>query len=505
MIGQASSTLINAIAIIIVARFLGSTNYGQVAIAMVPISIAGLLIDLGINGALVNYLAQYRSEGRASDVNSILKAGLMINILASSILTVLVFISSEYLANHVFHQPEIKVLIQVSSLTLIAQSLFNTARSIFIGYERMKLVSLLVVIQSILKSFLSPLLVYLGFGALGAVTGSTASILVAAFVGVTLIYITYQRQEIDRPSTISLLEASKTLLSYGAPLFLAVTIRGSIGQIYNFLMALHVTPSDVGNYRAATNFLVLISFFTIPITTVLFPLFSKIPQSDNGQLEKVYRNAVKYAALITVPITSVLILLSDQIVQIVYGSAYNQTSNYLKLVCAPFLLVGIGRQINGSLLNSQGNTRPIFNGSVIVFLVGLPLSLYLIPLMGVTGLLVTVITATLVGIVYILFWINRNFGFSLDWRASTKIYLSSAIAFVLLSLLLPLAKLQDWLQLLLGSAAYAVIYLALIVFFKTLTIADVKDLRRILASTGPLRPFFNLFLTIIEKTLSQMQ
>ena len=499
MIGQVSSTLITAIAIIIVARFLGSTNYGQITIAMVPISIAGLFIDLGINGALIKYLAQYRSEGRILEANSFLKAGLTINILASSILTVLVFISSEYLANQVFHQPEIQVLIQVSSINLIAQSLFNTARSIFVGYERMNLVSLLVVVQSITKSFLSPVLVYLGYGALGAVTGHTAAILVAGVVGVVIVQLTYLKQGMGRESSIKFVEASKTLLSYGAPLFLSIIIGGSIMHIYNFLMALNVTPSEVGNYQAATNFPVLISFFTIPIVTVLFPLFSKIPQSDKGQLAAVYRNAVKYSALITVPITSVLILLSDPIVQIIYGSTYDQTSNYLKLVCVPFLLIGIGHQINGSLLNSQGNTRPPFISSVLVFLVGLPLSLYLIPRMGVTGLLITMITATITGLLYLLFWINRNYGFSLDWGASAKIYLSSAIAFTPLYYILPSLELQEWPQLFLGGAAYAIIYLAMILLLKTLTIVDLQNLRRMFSTMGPLTPLFNFLLSVFEK------
>jgi O-antigen/teichoic acid export membrane protein len=214
----------------------------------------------------------------------------------------------------------------------------------------------------------------------------------------------------------------------------------------------------------------------------------------------VYRNAVKYTALITVPITSVLILLSDPIVQIVYGSSYNQTSNYLKLICVPFLLIGLGSEINGNLLNGQGNTRPIFKSSILVFFVGFPMSLYLTPLMGVSGLLITMITVIIVRVVFIQFWINRNFGFSLDWRASAKIYLS----FAPVSLLLPLSKLQDWHQLLLGGSTYAVIYLVMIMIFKTLTLDDVHDLRRILASTGPLKPFFNLFLTLIEKTQARI-
>jgi len=499
MIGQVSSTLITAIAIIIVARFLGSTNYGQVTIAMVPISIAGLFIDLGINGALIKYLAQYRSEGRISEANSFLKAGLGINILAGSILTALIYISSGYLAKQIFHQPEIQVLIQVSSLNLLALSLLNTARSIFVGYERMNLVSLLVVVQSITKSFLSPVLVYLGYGALGAVTGHTTAILVAGVLGVVIVQLTYLKQGMGGESSIKFVEASKTLLSYGAPLFLSIIIGGSIMHIYNFLMALNVTPSEVGNYQAATNFPVLISFFTIPIITVLFPLFSKIPQSDKGQLAAVYRNAVKYSALITVPITSVLILLSDPIVQIVYGSAYDQTSNFLKLVCVPFLLIGIGHPINGSLLNSQGNTRPLFISSVLVFLVGLPMSLYLIPRMGVTGLLITMITATITGLLYLLFWINRNYGFSLDWRTSAKIYMSSAIAFTPIYYILPSLELQEWPQLFLGGAAYAIIYLAMILMLKTLTIVDLQNLRRMFSTMGPLTPLFNILLSVFAK------
>jgi O-antigen/teichoic acid export membrane protein len=381
--------------------------------------------------------------------------------------------------------------------------MLNTAKSIFIGYEQMKLVSLSVIIQSITKSVLSPLLIYFGYGTFGATIGHTAAILVAGIGGIILVQLTYLKKRNGVVSSINFVEASKTLLSYGIPLFLSVLINGSITQLYNFLLALNVSPSEVGNYQAASNFPVLIIFFTMPISTVLFPLFSKISLGDNGQLGAVYQNAVKYSALITVPVTSVLILLSDPIVQLIYGDAYPHTSGYLKLVCVPFLLIGLGYQINSNLLNGQGKTRPTFISSIIVFLVGLPLSLFFIPWMGVTGLMISMIIATLAGIVYILFWISRNFDFSLDWMASAKIYLSSTITFVIISLILSLMKLEHSTQLLLGGAAYVVTYLVMIVLLKTLTINDVRDLKRILASTGPLRPFFNLVIIVIEKTLGR--
>ena len=141
MIGQISSTIITALAMILIARVLGATNYGQFTIAMIPINIAGIFLDLGVNSALIKYIAQYRSEGRTNEAVIFLKAGLTIDVLVGFFLTILVFLLSGFLATQVFHQPEIRVLIQVSSLNLVAMSLLNTAKSIFIGYERMKIVS----------------------------------------------------------------------------------------------------------------------------------------------------------------------------------------------------------------------------------------------------------------------------------------------------------------------------------------------------------------------------
>jgi len=503
MLGQVFSTIVNALAIIFIARLLGSINYGQVTIAYIPISTASLFLDLGVNGALVKYLAQYRSEERITEARALLKTGLIINTLAGLIFTIITYILSGYLATQVFHQPEINLLIQVSSINLLAQSLIYSARSIFIGYERMELVSLMVILQSVLKSILAPVLIYVGYGTLGAVTGQTASLVVAGIVGVLLIKVIYTKLRNGGGDNTNFVHTAKIILSYGVPLFFSLLLSGAIVQIYDFLMAFHVAPSDVGNYQAAINFRVLISFFIIPIATVLFPLFSKIPHDVNGNLASIYQNAVKYSALITVPLTSALILLSEPLVRIVYGSTYAQTPNYLHLVCVPFLLVGIGAQINDNLLNGQGKTRAFFMSNILTFTVGLPLSLYLIPRIGVTGLLITTILAQLTGLIYTTLWINRNLRFSINWGSSAKIYLSSAIPFIILSQILSMINLPNWTQLILGGILFLTLYITMILATRTLTIKDIENLRPILSSMGPFTPIFNIILDISEKIINR--
>ncbi len=53
LLGQISSTLVLAIGMLLVARFLGPANYGSFHKTHSVISIALLLINLGLNGAII--------------------------------------------------------------------------------------------------------------------------------------------------------------------------------------------------------------------------------------------------------------------------------------------------------------------------------------------------------------------------------------------------------------------------------------------------------------------
>ena len=501
LIGQVSSTLITAIAIILVARFLGSTSYGQITIAMIPISLASMFTNPGVNAGLTKYIAQYRAEKKTGDIRTLLTTGLLINTAASVILLLIVNLSTGYLVEKVFHQPDIRMLIQVASLQLLAQALISTTRSIFVGFERMKYVSLMVIIQSILKSVLAPLLVIIGMGSLGAVLGNTASLIVTGAIGSILVITAFLRRPTKLESTISHAEAFRILLTYGFPLYLAVLIGGATTQVNNFLMAIHVDAFSIGNYQAAINFSVLINFFIMPISTVLFPLFSKIEPKENNKLGLIYQNSVKYAGLIIVPLTSALILLSGPIVAIIYGTSYPLTAYFLQLFCINFLFIGIGAYCTGSLLNGQGMTKTIFIGSLLNLCTTLPLGFYLIPRYGIPGLIWTSIIAPKGALFYFLWQIKKNLGFTVKWKTSIKIYLSSAIPFIMVYYLLQTFDLNEWLSLLLGGCLFIVMYLFFVLTFRVLDRDDIQDLRLILSAMGPLTPIFNIFLTFFEKLM----
>ncbi len=54
------------------------------------------------------------------------------------------------------------------------------------------------------------------------------------------------------------------------------------------------------------NFVVLITFFIMPITTMMFPAFSKLdPEKDRDSLRNVFRFSVKYGSLLVLPVIAI--------------------------------------------------------------------------------------------------------------------------------------------------------------------------------------------------------
>ena len=94
-----ASTAISAIGAIIVARLLGSTSFGLIAIATIPVNIALKSLNNGIRPALVNHIVENRVKGNDEKIKSIVLAGFTVNLSIGLVATFVVYLSSGYLSN----------------------------------------------------------------------------------------------------------------------------------------------------------------------------------------------------------------------------------------------------------------------------------------------------------------------------------------------------------------------------------------------------------------------
>ncbi len=498
--GQVTSTLIVALGMIYVSRVLGDTTFGVVSIAQAPIGVAYLLINVGTDQALIKYLSQFRYEKKREDLRLLIESGVIISVALGLFYSFVTYLSAGFIANQVFHEPAIEVLVKVFSVAILGQSLITTSWAVIIGYERMSLKSYHSIFYSILKSLTGPILVYMGYGPVGAALGEAGPMMFAGVLGLVFIYILWKSTKKSQ-STLSHWEGMKMLLLYGYPLFFSNIVAGIRPYINTYLLSQYVAKNLIGNYSVATRFSALLGFVVTPISQTMLPLFSKF-ENKQEDLEYVYKASIKYTSFIVYPMVAAIIAMSPQIIEILYEGAYPQAPLYMKIYLALFFFTGLGSLSNLRLFNSQHMTKTSLNINLIQNLVTLPLNIFLVPRYGVVGLLISELFAPRVGTLYSLWAIKKKFGFSPDYQATVKTFIPSFIGFAAAAYTLTLVSWNPWLELFSGGLLVLVIYLVGIVALGSLSKRDVQDIRIITESIGPISGLARPFLEIIERYAS---
>jgi len=495
--GQIASTIVLAIGMLFVAKLLGPSNYGSFNKAQSVVQIAFLLMNLGISSAMTKFLAQYRHENKPGTLKVLVETGLILNLIVSILLTAIVYSISGYVANNVFNEPEQQQYIRYLSISIIGQAIMTYSFGVTVGYERMDLRSIQSFAYSVLKSIISPILVFIGYGTLGAIIGHTSPILISGLLGLVFIWSIYRQQPNVEPD-ITHVEAARMILSYGFPLYLTVLFSGSLPHLYTALLGMWVSNEYIGNYSVTLNFSVLLSFVTIPIGTAIFPLFSKL-EENHDELGFLYRNAVKYSTLFGYPISFTIMALADQIIYVLFQDQYIYAAHFLRVYMLTFIFIGFGMVGNSPLLNSQKRTDLTFRATLVRFVIAIPTSLVLIPRMGVIGLLITLIIGGGVNTMFNLFSVRRTFGFGIDTKFLAKNLIISVSSFGVVYYTFKTIILNPWVELILGGTLSVLIYLVGFVALKAFSKQDYKNLTRLSSSFGPLKPLVRRMVDILAR------
>jgi O-antigen/teichoic acid export membrane protein len=500
--GLVISTVISSLGTIAISIFLGEDNMGLYYVAINAPNLIATFRDWGVNTAMVRYSAQYNHQNDTAKIRSIFVSGLAFELILGIILTIFSIAISGYLAE-IFQRPAIGQLIQITSLIILTGALMNTATAAFTGMEQMHLNSIMLIVQSIIKTALIIGLVVLGLGTLGAVTGMIIAALIAGIVGLAFTYSMYRSLQKPTDGRLSLIENIKALLKYGLPISIGSILTGFLTQYYTYVLAIFVAADAlIGNYSVATNFVVLITFFATPVTTVLLPAFSKLDyKKDHAVLKNVFQYSVKYAALIVIPVTAIVIVLAQPAIGTIYGNKYTDAPLFLSLLSIAYLFTALGNLSTGNLLNSQGDTKFNLKTNLLTVAVGFPVSTLLISQFGTIGLIVTTLLVGIPGLLWSIVFINKRYKISIDWMSSAKILFSSTIAAVITYLVNAYLSFSNPVELIIGCLVYIIIFVPVALITRTVNETDVGNMKEIVGGLGPLQKPLTIIIKIIEKLM----
>jgi O-antigen/teichoic acid export membrane protein len=510
MIGVVLSTVIMAIGTIFLARVLpDASEYGVYGVALIPSSIINFFRDWGINSAMTKQIASLRTENRNEEVHDVIVSGMIFEVVSGAALSLLCYVLSGFLAN-VLNAPEAAPLIAIMSVSIFAGAVLAAATSIFVGYENMKLNSLTVVCQAIVKTAVGPLLVIVGYGVYGAIVGAAVSYVAAGAIGAAAVFVFFLRplQKRGKGGKHHFYRTIKPMFAFGAPLMVSNFVIGVLPLVINSLMFIYAGALMYGNYTAALNFAVLSTFLTLPINTVLFPAFSKLnADKDAGLLQTVFASSVKYTSVFMVPATLAIMILATPMVNTLFGylpsgdPKYAFAPYFLALTVAVNLFALVGNYSVGNFLAGVGETKLLMKQGILTLALGLPLAFILVPTYGVVGGILGNLFAAVPSMIWGLYWIWKHYKVKVDIHSSAKIAIASLIASVATALLLSIFYAPDWLRLFFGFTAFIVVYLSSAPLVGSNNQADLNNLRTMLSGLGVVSKMLEIPFRFMEKSL----
>ncbi len=506
--GLIVSTVVSAIGSIFIARLLGSDLYGLYTIALsAPASIA-VFRNWNVSVAVTRCTTQCRTENRTDEIRSVFVTGLIFDIALGLTLSLISFALSNFIAATVFNRPSIASLIQIASVSILTTGMVNSATAIFVGMETMKPNNIVLIVQSVLKTLIVIILVILGLGTSGAVIGYTISSVFAGLIGVLLVWVIYKN--LPRPITTKLQIKAylTTMLAYSIPLSLSAFIVSAQTQFYTFLLPIYYAAENtlIGSYGISASFVVLISFFSIPITTMLFPAFSKFTaEKDRETLQNFFQYSVKYASLFVVPVAFLIICVAEPAVSTLFGDTYNSAPLFLALLAASSLLTAVGVFSMDNLIKSQGQTKYLLKLTTITAIIGFPMGAILILSFGVLGLIIASFMAGVPSLILQLVFVWKHYGVTVDWGSSIKILISSAIPAAITYTIISYIPFASWLRLVIGVIMFIVMLIPTLLFSRAINKSDINNLRELTSNFGLVTKLSIVALKVLEKAMDILQ
>jgi O-antigen/teichoic acid export membrane protein len=239
---------------------------------------------------------------------------------------------------------------------------------------------------------------------------------------------------------------------------------------------------------------------------MLFPAFSKLnPKDDKETLKNVYQFSIRYASILVVPVAALVMTLAEPAVATLFGDTYGTAPLFLALLSITYFYTATGSLTTGNFIISQGKTKFIFHLTALTTAIGIPVGYILIMTFGVLGLIATTLIAGIPSLLISIFWIKKHYELTVDWRSSTKILFASAIAAIPTYVLVSQLEVSNWIRLVIGAGFFIIVYVFAALFTRTVTRADISNIRNMISGIGGLNRIISRLLDMIEKMIDVLR
>jgi O-antigen/teichoic acid export membrane protein len=416
---------------------LGATHYGLWALVGSVVAY-GSLLDLGIAGAVIKYVAEYRATGEHDQAHSLVATALRLYALLGLIavaLSVVLALLFPHLFNVLPHERAMATaLVLLAGISVGISIPCTLSVAVLRGLQRFDLVNLISSIGTLLSLTAIVAVLLLGGGVLGMVVVNIPVVLVMQ--GVSIRFINRTAPELRFGWRGAKRSWVRTILSFSSSLFvidLATRLQTKTDEmvIGAFLPISSITP-----YSLALRLSEIAQILADQFIKVLLPLASELhAEDDRSRLRSLYIASTRLTLAICLPVGCVLVILARAILGVWVGESYTHHAHLVAILTLASLIV-TSQWPAGAILQGMARHRLLAVTSTCSALANLALSIALLHPFGLTGVaLGTLIPTATECLGFILPYATRVIGVSAT-EALKEIFLPALLPAIPLVILL---------------------------------------------------------------------
>tara|TARA_R110001599_G_scaffold99341_1_gene254712 strand:- start:12632 stop:13951 length:1320 start_codon:yes stop_codon:yes gene_type:complete len=378
-------TLLTFVLSVVLARSLGVAGYGVYSFALSVLMILSIPIQSGIPTLAVREAAKAMARNQFPLIGLVLWWGnrlvLSYTLILCVLLAVFILVAGEWADTQRFHV----VVIGFLSIPLVALNLMKTA--IIRGSGR---VVMGVIPDGLFRPVINLLLI---LGVILFVSDLKVSVFQAMLIymlsaAATLFISFLMLKGLAKKYSIKSIKSSSISLEWRGSLYILTVVGGAqllFGYLDTLILGFFREDAEVGLYRVAIQFSLIVSFGLTVLNQMLHPYFSRFTTSkDFGGLQQLAVNSSLVIFGVAAIPAIIFILFGGEILDAIYGEEYLAGLIALKVLVVGQLINAAFGSV-GALLNMGGYEKDSMKGMLIAVGLNVLLDLILIPVFGIEG------------------------------------------------------------------------------------------------------------------------
>jgi len=384
----------------IIARFLGASDYGLISLGFAAMTIAATLSLVGLPTGIQRYIPFYKGKGDKGRIKGTILGAIKISFPLSLIFALIFFLGADWISVHVFHEPELTPVLMIFAIGVPFFVLATNLMAATVGFQDLRFrVFVNDLFQNIFKLAAIVLLLLLGFEVIGAAFGWILAIILMPFLA---FYFLEKRVFPVFNTKVKSISVDKELFFFSFPLIFAGLAGLITGWTDTLMLGYFSTASDVGIYNAAlpTAKLLSVGAFGVIFMPVVSELYARGKIED---LRNVFSTVTKWILSIILPLFLLLSLFSASIMRILFGVEYVVGAVALSILAFSYFITSLFG-LAAPLLQTYGKTKIIMVCSFVGASANFILNFFLIPIYGIKGAAIaTGFSVVLMSVIYLFF------------------------------------------------------------------------------------------------------